>query len=652
MSVSKHHSSKKISRYFGLHFDLHPRENDTCLGADITEEMIKTLLENVKPDYIQYDCKGHPGYTGYPTKIGWASPGIKKDSLAIWRKITKKYNIDLYVHYSGAWDEIAAKNYPEWTIVNPDGSHDTKILSFFSPYVDKIMIPQLKELIEKYDIDGAWIDGDSWAVKPDWSKKAIEEFQKTYNVKEIPLSPKDPYWKEWMEFQRKKYLEYVKKYVMAVHDIKPDFKITVNWLYSTISPLPVDINIDYLSGDVTPQNAIDRFRVEARYLASKEKTWDLMTWGFNLGEDNARLFKPITQMLQEAAIVISQGGGFQVYYKPTRSGWIDKWMIKALAKVSNFCNIRKDFSYKTRTVPQIAIIFSNTEHFSKLDEKGRIFGIVDKTHDAFKGMLHALLELHYSVDILDEYNIGRIMEYPLVILPEWKELSENSLKQLLSYVEKGGNLLITGAYSASLFKDYLGVKFLNEPQLEKNVYVPSQDVLGWIGGLWQNIEIETAECIGLKYYSIDLRKRGKCSASLNHLGKGTISAIYGPLGKIYFNWHIPAIREFIGNIIEKVFSPKVKVNAPPYLDVVLRKKDNKLLIHLINLSRKQTSPNYSLIDHIPPIGPINIKVKMSKTPRNIYIVPSNEELNYTSENNELKLNISKIKIHSIVVIEK
>ena len=96
----------------------------------------------------------------------------------------------------------------------------------------------------------------------------------------------------------------------------------------------------------------------------------------------------------------------------------------------------------------------------------------------------------------------------------------------------------------------------------------------------------------------------------------------------------------------------VKVNAPPYLDVVLRKKDNKLLIHLINLSRKQTSPNYSLIDHIPPIGPINIKVKMSKTPRNIYTVPSNEELNYTSENNELKLNISKIKIHSIVVIEK
>ena len=53
--------------FFGLHFDLHPGKEDTELGADITEEMISALLERVKPDYVQYDCKGHAGYTGYPS---------------------------------------------------------------------------------------------------------------------------------------------------------------------------------------------------------------------------------------------------------------------------------------------------------------------------------------------------------------------------------------------------------------------------------------------------------------------------------------------------------------------------------------------------------------------------------------------------------
>jgi hypothetical protein len=73
--------------FFGLHFDLHPQKADTSLGAEISEENIAALLERVRPDYAQYDCKGHAGYTGYPTIVGWASPGIVRDSLAVWRRL-------------------------------------------------------------------------------------------------------------------------------------------------------------------------------------------------------------------------------------------------------------------------------------------------------------------------------------------------------------------------------------------------------------------------------------------------------------------------------------------------------------------------------------------------------------------------------------
>jgi hypothetical protein len=34
------------------------------------------------------------------------------------------------------------------------------------------MIPQLKEAIEKYDIDGVWVDGDCWGAEPDYSPAA------------------------------------------------------------------------------------------------------------------------------------------------------------------------------------------------------------------------------------------------------------------------------------------------------------------------------------------------------------------------------------------------------------------------------------------------------------------------------------------------
>ncbi len=87
--------------YFGIHFDLHPNKADTELGRDVREENIREFLRRVRPDFIQYDCVGVPGYSGYPTKVGWPAPGIVQDSLAVWRKVTREEGVALLIHYWG-----------------------------------------------------------------------------------------------------------------------------------------------------------------------------------------------------------------------------------------------------------------------------------------------------------------------------------------------------------------------------------------------------------------------------------------------------------------------------------------------------------------------------------------------------------------------
>ena len=73
----------RAESFFGLHFDLHPGPGDPALGADVTEEMVAKLLARVRPDYVQYDSKGHGGYLGWPSKVGPSAPHIVKDSLEI-----------------------------------------------------------------------------------------------------------------------------------------------------------------------------------------------------------------------------------------------------------------------------------------------------------------------------------------------------------------------------------------------------------------------------------------------------------------------------------------------------------------------------------------------------------------------------------------
>ncbi len=147
--------AKEIKRFFGIHLDFHADASSTEVGKTLTEEMVDSMLTLVKPDFLQVDCKGHPGYSSYPTKVGTPAPGIIKDPLRVFRDITAKHHIPLYVHYSGVQDHRALELHPEWANINAKGEKDQSNTSLFSPYVDDLMIPQFKELIADYKIDGA-----------------------------------------------------------------------------------------------------------------------------------------------------------------------------------------------------------------------------------------------------------------------------------------------------------------------------------------------------------------------------------------------------------------------------------------------------------------------------------------------------------------
>jgi hypothetical protein len=92
--------------FFGIHYDLHANANDTELGKDLTPEHLRERLQRTRPDWVQTDCKGHPGYTSWPTKVGSTSPGMVKDSLRIYRDVTRELGIKLGVHYSAGGADI------------------------------------------------------------------------------------------------------------------------------------------------------------------------------------------------------------------------------------------------------------------------------------------------------------------------------------------------------------------------------------------------------------------------------------------------------------------------------------------------------------------------------------------------------------------
>lgn len=81
---------KRADCYFGLHFDFHANEWTRDIGEEFDEKIVERICKEVRPDFIQCDTKGHPGYSSYPTKVGNAAPNISRDILMGWRAVTKK----------------------------------------------------------------------------------------------------------------------------------------------------------------------------------------------------------------------------------------------------------------------------------------------------------------------------------------------------------------------------------------------------------------------------------------------------------------------------------------------------------------------------------------------------------------------------------
>ena len=81
---------RRDESFLGVHFDFHAGYDCTEIGKTVTPEMIERVIEQVHPDYLQCDCKGHPGISSYPTKVGNPAPGFVRDQLRIWRDVTHR----------------------------------------------------------------------------------------------------------------------------------------------------------------------------------------------------------------------------------------------------------------------------------------------------------------------------------------------------------------------------------------------------------------------------------------------------------------------------------------------------------------------------------------------------------------------------------
>lgn len=642
---------QRKERYAGLHFDFHAQQQDTLIGETFTYTMADSLLSITKPDFIQVDCKGHQGYSSYPTRVGNSPGKFSKDIMRIWRDVTAKYGIPLFVHYSGIWDHRALELHPLWGRMGSDSSFEKNCVSVLSPYVEELMMPQLKELATAYDLDGAWIDGDCWSLGHDYSPAVLTAFTEATGISAIPTERDAAFRFEFNEFNRKIFRDYVTKYVDAVHTVKPGFRITSNWSFSSIMPEKVDVPVDFLSGDVAGTSSVYSSAFESRCIALQGKPWDLMAWAFVWHED-MKATKSVVQLEQEAAEVLAMGGGFQTYWQQNHDGSVQPYLFGKMAEIIRFTEERKKYCYQNSIVPQIGLLYST--YAWKRVPSGGLYS--SHSMAPMKGILNALLNSQLPVEILMDHQLaGRLEKYSLLIIPEWETIDPAIQQQLLDYVAKGGKLIVIGAKAVARFEKPLGVSFAEPLRKNATFYMGlAHDVIHVKASFQPAGVLPGTDGIGIQLDADDGRFNGSYPlATVTTMGKGKIAGIYMNTGEGYGLQKNPFIENLLQAVIKKMQPHLVSVvKGSSNLHQVVSSKNGILYIHLINVSGPHDNPGVLVYDKIETLNNIEVNVDLRRAPKQVLLQPGNRKLRFTYAGGNVKIFVPEVKVHSIIEIEK
>jgi hypothetical protein len=389
---------------------------------------------------------------------------------------------------------------------------------------------------------------------------------------------------------------------------------------------------------------------------SRQMSWDLMAWGFTktgqMEDKPPWVFKPALHLMQEVSEVVALGGAVMVYETPQRSGWLTGWHNEVLAEVAEFCRARKDACFKSKTVPQAAVLHLAGHYYANNEP---LFNFAEAVQP-IQGALQALLETQRSTDVLtEETALGRMNEYKLIVVPELTRLSDRVVQALEEFARAGGYVLMSGERVARDYPALVGASPRGEA-LNIPSYLPVRMRAVPVSGPWQPvIPAPGTEVLARRLSQQEPEKdiTDQPVVTKRSLGKGAIIAIHGPIFRDYYLGHFPLLREFIADLVRGLGIPwKVTVEAPSHLELILRQKEGRLLVNMVNRGAgEMLSPQRVIVEELPPAENVVVRIQHDHRPKSVSVVPGDQKIDWSYDEGMVRVKVPRVEIHRVLVVE-
>ncbi|MEJ8305500.1 alpha-amylase family protein [Saccharibacillus sacchari] len=661
-------------RFRQVHLDFHTSEAIGDIGQRFSKKQFQDMLKLGHVDSITVFSKCHHGWAYHPSEANEIHPQLSFDLLGAQIEAAHEIGVKTPVYLSAGLDEKLARRHPEWLI--RDKQERTNWAADFmqpgyhqfcmnTPYLE-ILADQVREVAEKYDVDGIFLD-----------IVGVRECYCQFCVAEIRKRGSDPRnTADMQQLWEETYLKYGAAMDAAVHASKPDLPLFHNNGHirrgrRDLADLNTHLELESLP---TGGWGYDHFPLSARYAQGLGMNVLGMTGKFHQSWGEFGGFKHPNALRYEAALSLANGAGCSIGDQLHPLGEMDPATYALIGEAYAEVEAKEEWCREVVSVADIALLSAEAAAtaFGAQAPDPAIVAAADT------GAVRILLEGHYLFDIVD-LDSDWLM-YKIMILPDCIGITPELLRKLDAFTAKGGKVFATGQsgllpdesrFALRLGAEWVGKSPFNptyaRPQFELSSLRPASFL---IGANAYEIELaENAQALGSRqhpYFNRDLftfSSHRHAPSDLQDAGTGITEGADG----IYAAWNLFAdyaeygslpvkqmVRHLLDRLLESAAGERtLSVDLPAQGIVTLQRQSaaDRNVLHLLYASPVRRGKDTEVIEDLPLVKSTDIRLAEQRTVRKVYLAPQRLPLPFSQENGQIRCTVPEWSCHQMVVFE-
>ena len=572
--------------YRRIFLDMHINDDKPEYLSKIDPEHIVEVMKDAGAQMVVVKGRPHTGLALFPTKYGRMHRGLNgRDYVGEMIELCHKNGIMVQSYFSQIFDNYAYEHHPEWRMVNGEGkgSRDYADYTNQSMYrrgryglvcpnneeYQKYAVDCLTEMTEKYQFESIFMDMPFFPEVCYCASCRKKYYEATGREMPKKIEVNSQEFREWQLLREKWMGDFTKKTSDAVHAVRPEVTIEQNlsmivdpWVYCTTED--VYNNCDYAGGDLYGGYLEESFISKFFRHISKTLPFEFITSRCEPTLSHHTTTKAKDELLLHTIIALAHDGAISVCDGMNPDGTITDKFYKGVMKEVFQEAAKYQDSIGGNLVADVAIWYPTHMKISMCEDgKPIVSDKLCKQHiDTKLNMARILKQEHIPFDVVPSGKIADC-KCKVLVIDDVVNILDSEMDEIEKYVEKGGNLYVSGHVGHERLLKLLEAKDLEMTRHNVTYMSPTDDGEAIFEGFDSNAPLNIQTNMEQLEFSGEYQVLATLTLPYTMTGTGDFASIHSNPPGIHTQQPVVVVKNVNSSKILWVGSPIE--NQSPYL---------------------------------------------------------------------------------------